>query len=73
MSLCNLSPAQTLYKSLTGQLHLKSRQVATISKAMLIDEDTYRVSLSDFPTQAEAAEAKKAYGDKYKASWITKY
>jgi hypothetical protein len=40
---------------------------------VLANENTYRVSLSDYATQKEALDAKKMLGDEYKESWVTKF
>lgn len=36
-------------------------------------DDTFRVSLADYPTQKEALDAKKLLSSEYKASWVTKF
>jgi hypothetical protein len=40
---------------------------------VLVKDNTYRVSLSDYPTQKEALDAKKLLSGEYKESWVTKY
>jgi hypothetical protein len=40
---------------------------------ILVNEESYRVSLSDHATQQEALDAKKMLGEAYKEAWITKY
>jgi hypothetical protein len=40
---------------------------------VLVKDNTYRVSLSDYSTQKEALDAKKLLGEKYKESWVMKY
>jgi hypothetical protein len=40
---------------------------------VLAKDNTYRVSLSDYPTQKEALDAKKTLGNEYKESWVTKF
>jgi hypothetical protein len=43
------------------------------AKTLVIDQNTYRVSLSDHASQQEALDAKKVLGVKYKEAWVTKY
>jgi hypothetical protein len=40
---------------------------------VLVKDNTFRVSLSDYPTQKEAIDAKKLLGEEYKESWVMKY
>lgn len=40
---------------------------------ILSKDNTYRVSLSDYPTQKEALDAKKLLNEEYKDAWVTKY
>lgn len=40
---------------------------------ILINEQMYRVSLADYPSQQEALDARKKLGMEYKDAWVTKY
>ena len=40
---------------------------------VLIKDNTYRVSLADYPTQKEALDAKKVLSSEYKESWVMKF
>jgi len=40
---------------------------------ILAKDKTYRVSLSDYPTQKEALDAEKLLSDEYKGSWVMKF
>jgi hypothetical protein len=40
---------------------------------IILKDNLYRVSLSDYKTQQEALNAKKELGEKYKAAWVTKF
>jgi hypothetical protein len=40
---------------------------------VLVKDNTYRVSLSDYATQKEALDAKKSLSEEYKEAWVTKY
>lgn len=40
---------------------------------VLVKDNTYRVSLNDFPSQKEALDAKKLLSAEYKDSWVMKY
>jgi len=40
---------------------------------ILINDETFRVSLSDHATQQEALNAKKMLGSKFSEAWVTKY
>jgi hypothetical protein len=40
---------------------------------VIVKDNTYRVSLADYPTQKEALDAKKLLSDEYKESWVMKF
>ncbi len=40
---------------------------------VLVKDTTYRVSLSDYPTQKEAVDARKRLRDDFKEAWIVRY
>jgi hypothetical protein len=40
---------------------------------VLVKDNTYRVSLADYPTQKEALDAKKALSGEFKDSWVMKF
>jgi len=40
---------------------------------VIVKDNTYRVSLSDYPTQKEAIDAKKLLSGEFKESWIMKF
>lgn len=40
---------------------------------VMVKDNTYRVSLSDYPTQKEAIDAKKLLSEEYKESWVMKF
>jgi hypothetical protein len=44
-----------------------------LQSKIILKDNLYRVSLSDYPTQAEALNAKKGLGEKYKEAWVTKF
>jgi hypothetical protein len=51
----------------------KYKKIGFSQAKVLIKDNTFRVSLSDYPTQKEALDAKKLLSEEYKESWVTKY
>ena len=51
----------------------KYKKEGFLQAKILINDQTFRVSLSDYTTQQEALNAKKLLGEKYKEAWVTKY